>query len=99
MLNPRGNPCGRTRWMHAAAGSVSRFHPAPRPFLKRNVTCPSSHVSRRWLVRAIREMEGAKEVRTSVPVPAGWPWVTQSLCHTWGGTESLRPAVVSAALH
>lgn len=85
--------------MNASAGSVRRCHPVPRCFVTRNVTCPSSHVSKRLVVRAIREREGAQYVRTSVPVPAGLQWVTPSVCQTWGGTGSQRPAVVSAALH
>jgi hypothetical protein len=40
--------------MQVSAGSVRRVHPAPRRFVKRNVTCPSASVSRRLLVRAIR---------------------------------------------
>ena len=62
--------------MNASAGSVRRCHPTPLRFCKRNVTCPSSRVSRRLLVRASRELYGAQEVRTSVPVPAGLQWVT-----------------------
>ena len=44
-------------------------------------------------------MEGAKEARTSGPVPAGAQWVTQPLFQTRDGTEARRPAVVSAAVH
>ena len=57
----------------SAAGRGRRCHPAPRRFVKRHGTCPSARVSQRLVVRAIWEMEGAQEVRTSVPVPAGGP--------------------------
>ncbi len=94
-----GSTGGRKRWRNAAAGSVRRCHPAPLRVVKRPVPCPSARVSRRVVVRALREMEGAKEGRTSVPVPAGVPWVTHAVCQPWGGTGSSRPAGVSAAVH
>lgn len=97
--HPCGSPGGRKRWMHASAGSVSRFHRAPRRGVTRNVTGPSSRVSRRVVVRAIREREGAQEVRPSVPVPAGWQGVPQCVCQTWGGPSVERPAGGRAALH
>src|SRR5712691_2455105 len=98
-MHPRGSPCWRKRWMNASAGRVRRFHLVPLRFLTRKVTGPSASVSRRLVVLAIREREGAKEVRTSVPAPAGWQWVTQSLCQTWEGTGGQRPAGVRAAWH
>jgi hypothetical protein len=85
--------------MHAAAGRVSRGHPTPWRCWKRHVPGPSSRGARRFVVRAIRESEGAQAVSPSVPVPAGGPWVTPAWCQTWGGTGAQRPVVVSATLH
>jgi len=87
-MNPRGSTCWRKRWMKASAGSVSRFYPAPLRFLRRNVPCPSSSVSKRLLVRAMRAREGAQEASTSVPVPAGLQWVTHSTWARMGRTSA-----------
>jgi len=84
--------------MHASAGSVRCCQAwLPRSW-KRHVTGPSASFSMRWLGRAIRRVEGARDVMTSGPVPAGSPCVTPSVCQTWDGTCSRRAAFVRASL-
>ncbi len=56
--------------MHASAGSVRGVRAVLARSLTRKVTGPFASFSRRLVVMATREREGAKEARTSVPVPA-----------------------------
>jgi len=83
--------------MHASTGSVRGVHGWLVRSVTRTVPGPSSPFSRRLVVMATREREGAKEDRTAGPVPAAGPWVIHPCCQPWGGTCVRSPVVRSAA--